>query len=123
MIQKQLQEIGLNQNESEVYVSILQNGKCLPSRVAKETKINRTTVYSIIKKLSKMDMVIEDESSPYVHANEPKSLLYLLQKEKEELDKKAILIESLVKNLEILFARYPIYFYPSPCFLLYSRLK
>ncbi|MFA4880351.1 MAG: helix-turn-helix domain-containing protein [Candidatus Doudnabacteria bacterium] len=104
MIQQLLTQLGFSEKEITVYVAILQRGKIAPSEVAKITGINRTTVYSIAKELSKKGVITEDLGSQvrYLVALPLEDLKYLTQKEEKELEQKKDLINKSVKELRIL---------------------
>ena len=59
-IDQQLKQFGLNENESRVYLEVLKHGKLAITQVPKLTHINRTTVYSVAKKLVGMGLISED---------------------------------------------------------------
>lgn len=47
-----LKKIGLGEKEITLYMALLRRGKMKPSELATLTKINRATVYSIVKGLT-----------------------------------------------------------------------
>ncbi len=55
----QLGKIGLSDKESLIYEYLLKNGGDYPSQIAKTTRLNRTTVYKILIKLSIQGLVAE----------------------------------------------------------------
>ena len=59
-IRNYLQELGFSAKEVEVYLAILRIGKTTPAKVAKVTKLNRPTVYSIVKTLISKGVIAED---------------------------------------------------------------
>jgi sugar-specific transcriptional regulator TrmB len=56
-IVKQLREVGLKQNEAEIYLFLLQNGVSTPPQIAKGTAIARTNCYNILKSLEEKDVI------------------------------------------------------------------
>jgi sugar-specific transcriptional regulator TrmB len=101
MLEKALKELGLNDKEIEVYLTILKHGKLKPADVAKQININRTTVYSVAKELIKKGLIFEDLGSPahYLVANDPKDILRLIDKEEESLFHKKELAGRAIKEL------------------------
>ncbi len=98
------QTLGLNQNEQTVYLTVLQAGKIPPHRVARLTKINRTTVYSIAKKLAELGIIAFDlgQKVNYLVALPPEQLLMVCENEEKRLRKKREAAESLVKELKLI---------------------
>lgn len=92
---KQLKNVGLKQNESEVYLFLLQNGISTPPVIARGTHIARTNCYNILASLIEKDVIVEQRKAKkkvYL-ARDPKSL-------KLNLEKKIETIERLVPDLE-----------------------
>ncbi|GAB6276452.1 MAG: hypothetical protein SAMD01599839_09920 [Rectinema sp.] len=83
-------KLGMNDNERDVYLSVIRAGKIPAHQVAKETGINRTTVYSIAKKLEKMGVLAFDfgQKIGYLVAIPPENLVATVEKEEKELAKK-----------------------------------
>ena len=52
-----LKDLGLSDQETDVYISLLRSGGAIASVVAKNTGIKRTTVYALLKALSKKGFV------------------------------------------------------------------
>jgi hypothetical protein len=103
-MEKLFETIGLNANEREVYLAVLKAGKISPQRVAKETGINRTTVYSISRKLRDMGFISEDigQKVTYLIAHSPESLCTVFEKEETQLLQKKKAATLLSKELEAL---------------------
>ncbi|SLM18330.1 conserved hypothetical protein [uncultured spirochete] len=96
--------LGMNDNERDVYLSVIKAGKISANQVAKETGINRTTVYSIAKKLEKMGVLAFDlgQKVGYLVAIPPENLVTIFEKEEKKLaEKKQVAIE-LAKELSSL---------------------
>lgn len=94
-------KLGVNDNEREVYLAVLKAGKIAPNDVARLTHINRTTVYSIGKKLGKLGLLNEDlgQKFHYLVATPPEKLIGLLEREAKALAEKKKVAESLIKEL------------------------
>lgn len=96
---KQLKGVGLKQNESEIYLFLLQNGLSTPPVISKGTNIARTNCYNILKSLKEKDVVAEQNKGKkkvYL-AREPKFL-------KLDLERKIESLERLVPDLEAIHA-------------------
>jgi len=75
---------GLNDKESRVYLAALELGKASILRIARQSKVKRSTVYEIIPQLEKQGLIVktkDGKKSIYV-AESPKTVLTLL-KERE----------------------------------------
>lgn len=95
---KQLKEVGLKQNESEIYLYLLQNGLSTPPQISKGTSIARTNCYNILNTLKEKDIInkqTKGKKKVYI-ARDPKSLKLSLERKIESLEK-------LVPDLEALY--------------------
>ena len=107
-----LQKMGLSPNEIKVYLAVLKQQRVTPAEVAKSTKINRPTVYSIAKKLASRGLLVEDLGGKtlYLAPAQPQEILQLVRKEEEEFRTKASLLENLSDELTNMVASndYPV---------------
>ena len=88
-ILKQLKEIGLKQNEAEIYLFLLQNGISTPPQIAKGTNIARTNCYNILKSLQGkgvVDLVEKGKRDTFV-ARDPESLKLNLKRRLESVER------------------------------------
>lgn len=101
MLEKEFRQLGLNDNEREVYLAVLKAGKASPARLAKETGINRTTVYSVSRKLMSLGLIGEDLSAKvgYLYAEKPEALEQMFTKEENEIKQKKEIAKILTKEL------------------------
>lgn len=101
MPEKQFLQLGFNNNEKEVYLAVLRAGKIPVHRVASLTSINRTTVYSIAKKLSDLGLISEDKGQKvsYLVAEPPEKLLAIIEKEENEIQEKKLSVNVLITEL------------------------
>lgn len=83
---EKLEQIGLNEKESKVYLELLQAGDSLVSEIADKTKINRSLLYTILSDLASKGIVtyIIKDNVRYYRAAEPNKILSML-KEKEKI--------------------------------------
>jgi predicted transcriptional regulator len=95
-VEELFRKLGINDNEREVYLSVLRAGKIAVNQVARETSINRTTVYSIAKKLESMGIVAIDygQKISYLVAVPTSQLVGIFEREEKKLaEKKQIAIK------------------------------
>lgn len=104
MIQEILKKIGFNDKEIEIYLEALRLGRSTPTRIAKNTGINRTTVYSVAKNLVQKGVLTEDVGQKYIYlvALPPEQLSLMLEKKKRALREEESLINKAISELEAL---------------------
>lgn len=104
MLNQYLHQLGFNEKEIEVYLCILENGKLSAAAIARITKINRTTVYSVSKELIQKGVIHEDLGgrSRYYTALLPEELRGLYRAQEEELKQKKSVIENAIRELNVL---------------------
>ncbi len=88
MFEESLCQIGFTDNESLVYLELLKLGPQPVSVVAKRTRLNRTTTYSILKTLEGKAVVSSyiSGSLKYFMANDPNSLVGYLDRKCRTFD-------------------------------------
>lgn len=76
-------KIGISNKEASVYITLLKLGGAYPSKIAEETKINRSTVYKILLDLSIKGLVneIERKNKIYYQVESPNKLLKFAKKQ------------------------------------------
>lgn len=102
MLENSLKNLGLTEKEITIYLEVLKNGRISPTQVARTSKINRTTVYSVAKELMKKGFILEDlagKSSTLV-AVPPQDLKFLIQKEEKQLEQKKQSIGKMIEELQ-----------------------
>lgn len=100
---KLLEEIGLTQGETKVYLALLKLGSSKTGIISKEAEVSSSKVYKILDRLEKKGLVGHGKVGEVKHfkAMEPKSLLKFIELKKEELNKKEKEIEKIIPELEI----------------------
>jgi len=110
--QNTLKEIGLNDKEIKVYLTLLRNGRSTPSLLSKMTKINRATIYNIAKGLLTKGIIAEDLGGKtlYFTPLPPTSLNQIIEKPKRELAEKEDLVKKAIAELGLITAEkeYPV---------------
>ncbi|MDP3993858.1 MAG: helix-turn-helix domain-containing protein [bacterium] len=101
MINDTLKNLGLGEKEISVYLAILQQGKITPAALSAMVGINRTTVYSVAKELSKKGLITEDLAGPgrYLIARPPSDLASLITQEERLLEGKRNLVNQAIGEL------------------------
>jgi|SRR3989338_1903424 len=96
-MENELEKFGLSNKETKVYLELLREKSCTPVKLAKLTKLNRTTVYLQLENLIKLGLVsyVIKESKRYYHASPPEKLINILSEKKE-------LIENILPELKSL---------------------
>ncbi len=105
MFEKYLKEIGLSEKEAEVYLALLQGDSFSILEIAKKTKINRTTIYPVIKSLSEKGLVSETTTNKKINyqAESPDRLETFIERQKillEENSKKMVDIIPQLKSIQ-----------------------
>jgi sugar-specific transcriptional regulator TrmB len=98
-----LTQLGFNEKEIAVYTTLLQHNALSPAEIARLTNINRTTVYSTAKELTKKGLLNEDlgGSTRRFVALSPKNLEYSLQKEQKKLENKKLYVMRAIRELDV----------------------
>ena len=102
MFEKYLQQIGLSEKEAEVYVALLQYENASVSELAKQTKVNRTTIYPVLETLAKKGLVSEvqvDKKTNY-QAEPPERLETFVERQKIVLDENAKRLNDIIPQLK-----------------------
>lgn len=102
MINDILQQLGFNEKEIAVYLTVLEHGKITPASVSRLTNINRSTVYAIAKELTVKGVIVEDLGGKqgYLVALPPQDLQSLLLKEERALQNKKLLVNQAIESLQ-----------------------
>ena len=82
-----LEELGLSEQQTKVYIALLKLGTSLASQISNETRINRSVVYQILDKLIKQGFVgyVIKENRRYYSATHPNKLLDIIKEREEKL--------------------------------------
>src|SRR3990167_6258764 len=102
MLYTLLEKLGFNQKEILVYLMILQHEKINATDLAQLTKINRTTIYSVVKELIQKGVIVEDLGSPtrYFIARPPEDLEFLITEQEQQLERKKQTIQEAIRELQ-----------------------
>lgn len=111
-LQNNLKKLGLNDKETEIYLTLIKNGAVSPTDLAKMTKINRATIYSSAKNLQNKGLIIEDVSSTKtVFTPAPAEQLdQIIKRGEKELEEKKGVIQNVIDELNLITSQnnYPV---------------
>ena len=96
-IEKKLEQIGLSDKESKMYLSALSLGKAQMSDLSKKSQMNRSTSYSVVNSLRDkglLTIIIQKKRRFYVPAD-PEKLADILYRKNELLDEVLPILKGL----------------------------
>jgi sugar-specific transcriptional regulator TrmB len=103
MLEKNLQELGLSENEANIYAVLLSNSPSGATFIASKLGLSRSSVYTVLDCLISKGLVgttFKNEVKQFI-AEGHSALEQILKKEKEQLSKKMNLLESMRESMEI----------------------
>ena len=102
MLEKFLKEIGLSEKEAEVYISLLQGDNFSVIEIAKITKIKRSTIYPLIKSLSKKGLVSETTTNKKTNyqAESPERLETYVEEQKLILEENSKKLKDIIPQFK-----------------------
>lgn len=102
MLEKYLQEIGLNEKESAIYLALLQVDSASVVSLADKTKIKRPTVYVVLETLAKKGLVSEVEIGNKTHfaAEAPERLETYVERQKIILEEHTKRLHDIIPQLK-----------------------
>ncbi len=105
MLEQYLQEIGLPEKEVKVYLHLLSVDQSTVLDLAKQTKIKRPTVYTVLKSLAQKGLISETTNGKKTHyqAEPPERLKSFVERQKLELDERShVLSKEIIPQLKSL---------------------
>lgn len=102
MLEKFLKEIGLSEKEAEVYIALLQGDNFSVIEIAKITKIKRSTIYPLIKSLSKKGLVSETTTNKKTNyqAESPERLETYVEEQKLILEENSKKLKDIIPQFK-----------------------
>lgn len=99
---KMLEEIGLTEGETKVYLALLHLGETKTGSLAKEAQVSSSKVYKILDRLMNKGLVghIIKGKIKYFSAVEPGRILEYMDEKEKELQQKRELVEKIIPQLE-----------------------
>jgi sugar-specific transcriptional regulator TrmB len=102
MLEKYLQEIGLNEKEAIIYIALLAVDNYSVLDLSKKTKLNRSTAYVILESLAKKGLVTETTVGKKTHyqAEPPERLETYVEQRKILLDEQAKKLKDIIPQIK-----------------------
>lgn len=102
MLEKELQEIGLNEKEAKVYLASLELGQSVVQDIAKKAGLNRATAYFIIDSLMKRGLMssFHQGKKQFFVAADPDKLIDIASQEKQRIEKREGILKKLLPQLQ-----------------------
>lgn len=102
MLEKDLQDIGLNEKEAKVYLASLELGQSVVQDIAKKAGVNRATTYFVIEGLMKSGLMssFHKGKKQYFVAADPDRLSEIIGQEKTGIEKKEENLKKLLPQLQ-----------------------
>jgi len=102
MLEKYLQEIGLNEKEAAIYLALLQVDNASVVDLSKKTKINRSTVYVVVEGLMKKGLVTETQIGKKVHyqAESPERLESFVERQKVVFEERSKRLADIIPQIK-----------------------
>lgn len=102
MIKEKLKNIWFNEKEIEIYLIIYKYKQILPSTISYLTKINRTTVYSILKTLIDKNLVSEEikDGKKEIICLPVENFNNIIHREKTEILRKEKVVWDIILDLQ-----------------------
>jgi sugar-specific transcriptional regulator TrmB len=102
MLEKYLQDLGLNEKEAIIYIALLQVDTASVVSLAKKTSINRSTTYTVLDSLAKKGLVSEIQIGKKTHyqAEKPERLETYVEKRKIILEEQSKRLKDIIPMLK-----------------------
>lgn len=99
---KLLQDIGLTEGETKVYLALLRLGLTKTGPLSREAEVSSSKVYKILDRLEKKGLVghVIKSKTKHFKAMEPKRILDYMNEKEKQLTKKKEQIKQLIPQLE-----------------------
>lgn len=101
-MEKLLQQLGLTENETKVYLAFLKHGEKVAAEISRILKMDKSSTYRAVETLISKSLLIPNprtRGTTYVAAN-PEILKELITNKKNELETQSQLLNTLVNQLK-----------------------
>lgn len=100
------EKIGLSQKEALVYSTLIKLGGAYPSKIAEDTKLNRSTVYKILLDLSVKGLVneIKKKNKIYYQTEKPSKLLRYAKDQVTLANDQLETVQKVIPDLEGIYS-------------------
>lgn len=102
MLEKYLIEIGLNEKEAAVYLTLLQYDNAAVLDISGKTKINRSTTYTVLESLAKKGLVSETTvgKKTRYQAESPERLETFVERQKVTLEEHSKRLKDIIPQIK-----------------------
>ncbi len=102
MLEKYLEEIGLNEKEAKTYLALLAVDNASVIDLGKKTDINRTTVYIVLESLMQKGLVSETKVGKKTHyqAEAPERLETYVERQKVVFEERAKRVKDIIPEIK-----------------------
>lgn len=99
-----LKKLNFSDKEIKIYLALLEHGSSSVRYLAEVTKINRGTVYDVLKKMQEEGLVVyfHQDTKQKFAVEDPDKLLHLVENKERELEKTKKQIEDIIPELKSL---------------------
>jgi sugar-specific transcriptional regulator TrmB len=106
MYEELLRKIGLTENETKIYLALLEEGQSTSSKIVSKSKISGGKIYETLDKLHKKGLisVTKINGVKYFQTTNLKSLTNYIDEKKKELEEKETEIKKIIPSLSKLKA-------------------
>ena len=103
---EELQQLGLSEKESRVYVAVLELTQASVQAIAKKARVNRPTAYVVLDSLVKKGLcsTFEKDKKAYYVAENPENLQLFFSMQKRELEEKQEKLNSILGDLKTIYS-------------------
>jgi len=100
-MQQELQKLGLTENETKVYMALLETGSTNAGRIIKNTKLHRNIVYDNLDRLMEKGLVtfVLIRGIKHFEATNPNELKEFIEKQKNEILAKEKLVNQILPQI------------------------
>lgn len=98
-----LLKLGLNEEEIQIYLSLIKSGVQTIKQVADVTHVNRTSAYRYLDSLSRKGLIewVIDERGKKVKATSPENLALIIRNQKTQLNQLEVELPQLINQLHL----------------------
>jgi len=101
-----LQNLGLGENETKVYLALLEMGSSMVTEIGSKAGINRTTCYDVLDRLVKYNLVSHasgKQARKKYTAQPPSYLISFLERKQKAHQKQLVEVKNKLPELEMLY--------------------
>ena len=104
---KQLQELGLTQRESNLYLALVETGRSTATYLSKKIGVPRASIYLSLKRLQELGLIETEQRQrgSYFTAARPEAIRVALEKASRSIDRKLEVANTLASLLDPFFSR------------------